>query len=76
LGRTCLIKFQEIDDSTAWDYAHLQNQALRNLLLVTSPWCFFLAHPLLLLKSLINYIWVFPASNFQMWKSVETWTRL
>ena len=32
---------------------HLQNQALQNLLLVTSPWCFFLAHPFLLLKSLI-----------------------
>ena len=28
-------------------------QALRDLLLVTLPWCFFSAHPFLLLKSLI-----------------------
>ena len=47
-----LNKLQEIEDQTAWDYAHLQNQALRTLLLMTSPWCFFLAHPFLL-KSLI-----------------------
>ena len=30
----------------------LAKQALRNLPLVTSPWCFFLAHPCILLKSL------------------------
>ena len=42
LNSTCLNEFQEFVDPTAWDHANLQNQALRNLLLVSPPWCFFL----------------------------------
>ena len=38
-------KFQEFADRTAWEHEKLENQALRNLLLMTSPWCFFLAYP-------------------------------
>jgi hypothetical protein len=42
------VEFQEIEDPTASDYAaHLQNHALRNLLLLTSPWCFCFAQPFL-----------------------------
>ena len=65
LQRTCLNEFQEIVDPTAWDYVHLQNQALRNLLLVTSPWCFSLSRSPVLTTQIVHYyIWVFPAANF------------
>jgi hypothetical protein len=56
LSTKCLHIVQEIVDPTAWDHAHLRNQGLR----VTSPCCFFLDHPFLLLKSLIWDIFKLP----------------
>ena len=52
-AHVCINGFQDIVGPTAWDHAHSQNQALRNLMIVTSPWCFFFADPFLFPPSLI-----------------------